>query len=147
MEKRWVFKPVPDATKVSSLSQSLGIGETLSTVLCQRDICTYEEAKAYFRPSLDHLHDPFLMRDMDRAVNRINEAIHKGEKVLIYGDYDVDGTTSVALVYSYLRRFHQEIEIYIPDRYAEGYGVSSQGIDWAAERGFSLIISLDCGIK
>jgi single-stranded-DNA-specific exonuclease len=147
MEKRWVYLPAPAASKVKSLSQSLGIGETLATILCQRDICTYDEAKAYFRPSLDNLHDPFLMRDMDRAVNRLNEAIHREEKVLIYGDYDVDGTTAVALVYSYLRQYVRQIEIYIPDRYAEGYGVSIQGIDWADDHGYSLIISLDCGIK
>lgn len=147
MEKRWVLKPAPDAAKVKSLSQSLLVSETIATILCQRDICSFDEAKAYFRPSLDDLHDPFLMRDMDRAVNRINEAIHCNEKVLIYGDYDVDGTTSVALAYSYLRRYVTQIDFYIPDRYAEGYGVSTQGIDWAAEHGFSLIISLDCGIK
>jgi len=147
MEKRWVVKPAPDQEAISSLSQSLQISETLATVLCQRGVCTYEEAKYYFRPSLADLHDPFLIRDMDKAINRINEAIFKDEKVLIYGDYDVDGTTSVALVYSYLRDHIEEIDIYIPNRDIEGYGITVQGVDWAQEHGFTLIISLDCGIK
>ena len=147
MEKRWVVKPAPDQETFSTLTQSLQISETLATILCQRGVCTYEEAKYYFRPSLDDLHDPFLIRDMDKAINRINEAIFKDEKVLIYGDYDVDGTTSVALVYSFLRDHIEEIDIYIPNRDVEGYGISVQGVDWAKEHGFSLIISLDCGIK
>jgi len=147
MEKRWVIKPAPDQETISSLAKSLLISETLATVLCQRGVCTFDEAKSYFRPSLDELHNPFLIRDMDRAINRINEAIYNGEKVLVYGDYDVDGTTSVALVYSYLRHHIKEIDIYIPNRDVEGYGISVQGIDWAREHGFSLIISLDCGIK
>ena len=105
MEKRWVLKTTPDQETVSTLAKSLLISETLASVLCQRSVCTFEEAKKYFRPSLDDLHDPFLIRDMDKAVDRLNEAIHCGEKVLVYGDYDVDGTTSVALVYSFLQRY------------------------------------------
>ncbi|RDC65889.1 single-stranded-DNA-specific exonuclease RecJ [Adhaeribacter pallidiroseus] len=147
MEKRWVYKPVPDEIAVKQISDSLKISPTLASILCQRNLCSFESAKAYFRPSLDDLHDPFLIRDMDKAVDRLNEAIHQNEKVLIYGDYDVDGTTSVALVYSYLRQYVQVIDFYIPNRETEGYGVSSQGIEWAHDHGFSLIISLDCGIK
>ena len=147
MEKRWVYKATPDQETVSNLATSLLISETLATVLCQRGVCTFAEAKAFFRPSLEDLHDPFLIRDMDKAVDRLNEAVHRGEKVLIYGDYDVDGTTSVALVYSYLRDYIKDIDIYIPNRDLEGYGISVQGVDWAAEHEFTLIISLDCGIK
>lgn len=147
MEKRWVYQPVPDETTVRHLSENLKISQTLATVLCQRNLCSYETAKAYFRPSLADLHDPFLIRDMDRAVDRLNNAIHQNEKILIYGDYDVDGTTSVALVYGYLRQYVREIDFYIPDRETEGYGISSQGIDWAFTHHYTLIISLDCGIK
>ncbi len=142
-----MYKPVPDETTVKHIAENLKLSQTLATVLCQRDLCTYETAKAYFRPSLDDLHDPFLIRDMDRAIDRLNNAIHHDEKVLIYGDYDVDGTTSVALVYSYLRQYVKEIDFYIPNRETEGYGVSSQGIDWAFDHQYTLIISLDCGIK
>ncbi len=147
MEKRWVFKPVPDEVAVKQISDSLKISPTLAGILCQRNLCSFETAKAYFRPALDDLHDPFLIRDMDKAVDRLNEAIHRNEKVLIYGDYDVDGTTSVALVYNYLRQYIQVIDFYIPDRETEGYGISSEGIQWADEHEFTLIISLDCGIK
>ncbi|MFC5270905.1 single-stranded-DNA-specific exonuclease RecJ [Adhaeribacter terreus] len=148
MEKRWVFKATPAPEKVESLAKSLSIHEKLASILCQRDICTFDEAKAYFRPSLEDLHDPFLMKDMHLAVNRLNDALHNGEKILIYGDYDVDGTTSVAMAYKYLQPYFQgKIDYYIPDRYKEGYGVSSAGIDWASENNFKLIISLDCGIK
>ncbi|MGV3540052.1 MAG: single-stranded-DNA-specific exonuclease RecJ [Rufibacter sp.] len=148
MQKRWVVKEAPDAAKVQNIIQSLNIGSTLASILCQRHICTFEEARDFFRPSLDHLHDPFLLKDMDKAVNRLAEALHRQERILIYGDYDVDGTTSVALVFSFLQNYFQErIEYYIPDRYAEGYGISFQGINWAQENGFSLIISLDCGVK
>ncbi|GAB3542332.1 single-stranded-DNA-specific exonuclease RecJ [Pontibacter brevis] len=147
MEKRWVYSEAPPAEVVEGLSESLKISPTLASILCQRGICTFEEAKAYFRPSLSALHDPFLMKGMDKAVDRLNEALHKSEKILVYGDYDVDGTTSVALMYSFLRNYTHQIDFYIPDRYKEGYGVSQQGIDWAAENGVKLIISLDCGIK
>ncbi|AMM52792.1 recombinase RecJ [Rufibacter sp. DG15C] len=148
MQKRWVVKEVPDAAKVQNLSDSLKIGLPLAAILCQRGICTYEEARSFFRPSLEDLHDPFLLKDMDKAVNRLVDALHRQERILIYGDYDVDGTTSVALVFSFLKDFFRDnIQYYIPDRYAEGYGISFQGIDWAQENGFSLIISLDCGVK
>ncbi|WP_299818538.1 single-stranded-DNA-specific exonuclease RecJ [uncultured Pontibacter sp.] len=147
MEKRWVYNQEAPAEVVDNLAQSLKISPTLAAILCQRGICTYEEAKYFFRPSLADLHDPFLMKDMDHAVNRLNEALHAGERILVYGDYDVDGTTSVALMYGFLRNYTHQIDFYIPDRYKEGYGVSSQGIDYAAENGFNLIISLDCGIK
>ncbi|QHL88196.1 single-stranded-DNA-specific exonuclease RecJ [Nibribacter ruber] len=148
MQKRWVVKEVPDAAKVQNLSDSLNIGLPLAAILCQRNICTFEEARAFFRPSLEELHDPFLLKDMDKAVNRLVDALHRQERILIYGDYDVDGTTSVALVFSFLQDFFRDnIQYYIPDRYAEGYGISFQGIDWAQENGFSLIISLDCGVK
>ncbi|MFD2246686.1 single-stranded-DNA-specific exonuclease RecJ [Pontibacter ruber] len=147
MEKRWVYNEEASPEVINGLAESLKISPTLASILCQRSICTYEEAKAFFRPLLSALHDPFLMKDMDRAVDRLSEALHKSEKILVYGDYDVDGTTSVALMYSFLRQYTHQIEYYIPDRYKEGYGVSTQGIDYAAEHGFSLIISLDCGIK
>ncbi len=147
MNKRWINKPVPSAEEVAELSQSININSYLSAILIQRGITDFDSAKKFFRPSLDQLHDPFLMRDMDRAVERMKKAIDNKEKILVYGDYDVDGTTSVSLVYSYLREFHSECDFYIPDRYAEGYGVSEKGIIWAEENGFSLIIALDLGIK
>ena len=147
MDKRWVYCQPAPADAVEGLAQSLKISPTLAAILCQRGICSFDEARHFFRPSLSDLHDPFLMKDMDKAVNRLNEALHQNEKILVYGDYDVDGTTSVALMYSFLRNYTVNIDFYIPDRYKEGYGVSTQGIDYAAENGFSLIISLDCGIK
>ncbi|GAB3194858.1 single-stranded-DNA-specific exonuclease [Pontibacter aydingkolensis] len=147
MEKRWVYNQEAPADVVDSLAESLKISPKLASILCQRSICTYDEAKHFFRPSLSDLHDPFLMKDMDLAVDRMNEALHRNEKILVYGDYDVDGTTSVALMYGFLRNYTSNVDFYIPDRYKEGYGVSSQGIDYAAENGFGLIISLDCGIK
>ncbi|WP_210462651.1 single-stranded-DNA-specific exonuclease RecJ [Rufibacter roseolus] len=148
MQKRWVVKDAPDAAKVQHIAQSLNLVPALAAILCQRDICTFDEAKTFFRPSLQDLHDPFLLKDMDKAVNRLVDALHRQERILIYGDYDVDGTTSVALVYGFLQPFFQDrIEYYIPDRYSEGYGVSFRGIDYAQENDFSLIISLDCGVK
>ena len=146
LEKRWRLLPV-DETKVASLYESLRIHPALCRALVLRGIETYDEAKAFFRPSLDTLHDPFLMKGMARAINRITDAIASGEKILIYGDYDVDGTTSVAVVFSFFRTVYPNLDYYIPNRYTEGYGISSQGIDHAAENGFSLIIALDCGIK
>jgi single-stranded-DNA-specific exonuclease len=125
----------------------LNINPTLAGLLAQRDIETFDEAKSFFRPSLDNLHDPFLMNDMKVAVERIEAAIRKGEKILVYGDYDVDGTTAVALVYSFFRNYYDNIDFYIPDRYEEGYGISYKSIDYAAENNFSLVIVLDCGIK
>ncbi len=147
MGKRWVLKPQGDVDCVSALSKELNINPVLATLLVQRGIKTYEEAKSFFRPSLEALHDPFLMKDMHKAVERILIAIANKEKVLIYGDYDVDGTTAVALVYTFLKEYLHSCDFYIPNRYVEGYGVSTQGIDWASENGFSLIICLDCGIK
>lgn len=132
---------------IQHLSEVLNIDATLANLLAQRDIKTFDEAKSFFRPSLDDLHDPFLMNDMKVAVERIEAAIRNEEKVLIYGDYDVDGTTAVALVYSFLSNYYDNIEYYIPDRYDEGYGISYKSIDYAAENNFSLVIVLDCGIK
>ncbi|MDF1549008.1 MAG: single-stranded-DNA-specific exonuclease RecJ, partial [Bacteroidales bacterium] len=125
----------------------LNISKSLANMLVQRNITTFDEARDYFRPSLDKLHDPFLMKDMDVAIDRLDKAIDSKEKILIYGDYDVDGTTSVALVYSFLRKIHQNIDYYIPDRYGEGYGISYKGVEYAAENEVSLVIALDCGIK
>lgn len=149
METRWIMAQEADKQNVKSLSDALGIDENLATLLIQRGITTFEEARDFFRPSLSHLHDPFLMKDMDKAVDRLQLAMQKGEKILIYGDYDVDGTTAVALIYTYLKNFinKKKIEFYIPDRYEEGYGISYKGIDYAAENGFALVIVLDCGIK
>ena len=144
---RWTLKPKPEANKVAHLKEALQVDTTVATLLLQRGIETYEAAKTFFRPSLDDLHDPFLMKDMDKAVARIETAISQGENILVYGDYDVDGTTSVALMSSYLKTRIQNVAIYIPDRYAEGYGVSYQGIDFAHDNDFTLIIALDCGIK
>lgn len=147
MQKRWIYKPVPAAHHVEALSNAININSTLSAVLIQRGIEDYHAAHRFFRPSLDHLHDPFLLKDMDRAVDRVKQAVDYGEKILVYGDYDVDGTTAVALVYSYLKSFYPNCDFYIPDRYSEGYGVSETGIVWAEENNFSLIIALDLGIK
>jgi len=130
-----------------SLSQSLGVDEVIANLLVQRGIKTFDEAKAFFRPSLDDLHDPFLMKDMDKAVTRLVTALNNQERIMIYGDYDVDGTTSVALVYSFLKKHFDYIDYYIPDRYSEGYGISLNGIDFAADSKVTLVIALDCGIK
>ncbi|WP_129718208.1 single-stranded-DNA-specific exonuclease RecJ [Pedobacter sp. SYP-B3415] len=147
MEKRWV--PVPECSEdqVGKLALELGIDQTLSRILVQRGICTFDAARDFFRPQISHLHDPFLMKDMDLAVERITRAISAGERIMVFGDYDVDGTTSVTVVYSFLAELTQQVEYYIPDRYAEGYGVSLKGIDTAAQHGVGLIIALDCGIK
>ena len=149
MKTNWILNKVVDKQVVKDLSNALGIDENLATLLVQRDITNYDDAKDFFRPSLTHLHDPFLMKDMDKAVERVKKAYDNGEKILIYGDYDVDGTTAVALIYTYLKNFinKKKIEFYIPDRYDEGYGISYKGIDYAAENGFNLVIVLDCGIK
>ncbi len=146
-------KPFPDSTEqraaIESLTGSLGVSPFLAALLVQRGVRTYDEARTFFRPEISHLHDPFAMKDMDRAIRRLQTAMlpERNEKILIYGDYDVDGTTSVALVYGFLKNYHAAIDHYIPDRYKEGYGISRQGIQWAADNGFSLIIALDCGIK
>lgn len=147
MNKRWSIKEAPAVDNVNRLAAELNIDPVLSALLLQRGVNTFEEAKFFFRPDIRHLHDPFLMKDMEQAIERIEQAIISKEKILIYGDYDVDGTTSVAVVYSFFKQYHSYIEYYIPDRYKEGYGISTQGIDYAAENGFSLIIALDCGIK
>ncbi len=147
MQKRWLFEDEFDEEIVMRLQQEVNINETLAKLLSQRGISTFEEAKSFFRPSLDQLHDPFLMKDMDRAVNRLTEAIGNNEKIMIYGDYDVDGTTSVATFYGFLNEFYDNLGYYIPDRYKEGYGVSKEGIEYAHEQGYSLIVTLDCGIK
>ncbi len=147
MQKRWVEREIENLEAIAELQESLGIDRVLANLLVKRGITDYEKARNFFRPELNNLHDPYLMQDMAIAVSRINQAITSGEKILIYGDYDVDGTTSVALTFSFFKKLHSEIDFYIPDRYREGYGISTQGIDYAFENGFSLIIALDCGIK
>lgn len=147
MEKRWKYKSKGDKEIVDRLSSELNINKTLSNLLVQRGISTFEEAEDFFRPRLDKLHNPFLMHNMEKAVERISKAISTNENILIYGDYDVDGTTAVALVYSYFKDIYYNIDFYIPDRYKEGYGISYEGIDYAEKNNISLVISLDCGIK
>jgi len=147
MEKRWVIAEQADEKVIKHLQEVLKIEPTLANLLAQRGITTYDEAKTFFRPELSQMHDPFLMKDMDEAVERIERAINSREKILVYGDYDVDGTTAVALVYSFLKKLYSEVDFYIPDRYKEGYGISVQGIDFAAKSGYKLVIALDCGIK
>ena len=144
---RWTLKPKPEISKVETLQQALQVDEVVASLLVQRGYDTFEKAKAFFRPSLDDLHDPFLMKDMDKAVERILKALDDNQRILVYGDYDVDGTTSVALMFSFLKTKTDLIDTYIPDRYDEGYGISFQGIDFAADNNFTLIIALDCGIK
>ena len=146
-EKKWNLKPSADREKVTALAAQLGIDEVLVELLVNRGVETFDQARAFFRPSLDDLHDPFLMKDMDKAVERLRRALISEERILVYGDYDVDGTTAVSLVYSFLRRYSHNVDFYIPDRYDEGYGVSFKGLDWAADNHFTLIITLDCGIK
>ncbi len=147
MQKRWVEASVNESEVLAKLQEALQVNEVMAHLLVLRGIHTFEQAREFFRPELGHLHDPFLMKDMEQAVLRIEKAIAAGEKILIFGDYDVDGTTAVAVVYSFFKKYHPNIEYYIPDRYKEGYGISFQGIDYAAENGFTLIIALDCGIK
>ncbi len=147
MEKRWILKPNPPVDEVEKLSKVINLNPFLTSILIQRGISTFEAAKEFFRPSLDQLHDPFLLKGMTNAVARIKSAIDSNEKILVFGDYDVDGTTSVALVFSYLKTFYNQVEYYIPDRHSEGYGVSEKGIEWAATNNFKLIIALDLGIK
>jgi single-stranded-DNA-specific exonuclease len=147
MQKRWTIKQIHHQQAVQDLAAGLGVDTVLSSLLLHRDIYTFEEAKYFFRPLIEHLHDPFLMAGMEQALERIDEAINRNEKILIFGDYDVDGTTAVSLVYSFFHKRYPNMEYYIPDRYKEGYGISTQGIDYAAENGFTLIIALDCGIK
>ena len=144
---RWTLKPKPESHKVVTLQKELQVDAITASLLVQRGIETYDDAKTFFRPSLNDLHDPFLMKDMDKAVARIEKAIANNENILVYGDYDVDGTTSVALMSSYLKTHQDNIATYIPDRYDEGYGISYKGIDYADDNDFTLIIALDCGIK
>ncbi|MEX6626581.1 single-stranded-DNA-specific exonuclease RecJ [Tenacibaculum salmonis] len=144
---RWTLKKEPDLLKVNQLAKELSVEKTLAKILVQRNIDTFDKARKFFRPSLDDLHDPFLMKDMQIAVQRIEKAIANNENILVFGDYDVDGTTAVSLLSSYLKTIHPKVATYIPDRYAEGYGVSYMGIDFADDNDFSLIIALDCGIK
>lgn len=144
---RWTLKPKPDSNKIAKLAAELGVDFAISELLLQRGIDTFEAAKTFFRPSWSDLHDPFLMKDMDKAVDRIEVALKNNEQILVFGDYDVDGTSSVALMASYLETKSTQISTYIPDRYAEGYGVSYKGIDFASDNDFSLIIALDCGVK
>jgi single-stranded-DNA-specific exonuclease len=148
MKKRWLLKDRGDTELVNKLAAQLGIDPLLTNLLVQRGVTTFEEAKAFFRPEFSHLHDPFLLNDMDKAIHRIEKAFSGKEKVMIYGDYDVDGTTAVALVYTFLKaQGFESIDFYIPDRYGEGYGISFKSIDYAFQEGFTLIIALDCGIK
>ena len=147
MVNKWDYKTQPPASEIERLSNEINVNPILSTLLLQRGISNFEEAKSYFRPRLEQLHDPFLMKDMDLAVERINHAIKYKQRILVYGDYDVDGTTAVATVFGFLKQYHENIDFYIPDRYAEGYGISMKGIDFAGETRVDLIISLDCGIK
>ena len=148
MNKRWNIL-IGDDEKEKALNQSLKINSTLCKILAQRGIDDFEQSRAFFRPQLIDLHDPFLMKDMAKAVDRISAAIDKNDKILIFGDYDVDGTTSVACMYQFICKIHHplQVDFYIPHRYREGYGISKAGIDFAATHDFKLIISLDCGIK
>ena len=149
MNKRWVVNATPDEKKVSELSSRLNCNPVIANLLIQRGIESYEEALDFFNPKLDQLYNPFLMKDMDRAVERLDQAILRGERILIFGDYDVDGCSAVAVLYKYLHRFCRRglVDYYVPDRYDEGYGVSRKGIDYAADTGVTLLIITDCGIK
>ncbi len=147
MENRWLIQPQPQQEDIEKLQELINVQEAIAVVLLQRGINTFEKSKNYFRPSLENLHNPFLMKDMDVAISRIEKAIKKQENILIYGDYDVDGTTAVTLIYEFFSKIYSNLSFYIPDRYEEGYGISFQSIDYASDNDFSLIIALDCGIK
>ena len=147
MQKRWLLAERPEEAVVESLRQSLNVGEPIGNLLAQRGIHSYDQARDFFRPTLDQMHDPFLMKDMEKAVKRLNEAVSRQEKILVYGDYDVDGTTAVTTFYGFMKGRYEYLEFYIPDRYKEGYGVSVEGIQYAIEHNFSVIVTLDCGIK
>ena len=147
MQKRWTLKPSDDPEKLDQLASSLNIRRPLAQLLFHREVFDFDAAKTFFRPQLDQLHDPFQMKDMDKAVQRLNQAFENQEYVLIYGDYDVDGTTSVALLYLFLSQHYDFLDFYVPDRYAEGYGVSKAGVDYAHDNDIKLIVALDCGIK
>ncbi|MBT6515741.1 MAG: single-stranded-DNA-specific exonuclease RecJ, partial [Crocinitomicaceae bacterium] len=145
--KKWLYKESKEPNLVSQLQRELNVPYTVASLLVQREIPDFDTAKTFFNPKWSNTHDPFLMRDMDAAITRIQLAIKGKQKILIYGDYDVDGTTAVSLVYSFFAKLHEEIAYYIPDRYKEGYGISKAGVEYAIDNGFSLIIALDCGIK
>ncbi|MDR1170291.1 MAG: single-stranded-DNA-specific exonuclease RecJ [Prevotellaceae bacterium] len=147
MERKWIMKQKGDPADIQRLANELSIDTVLANLLVRRDVYTFQDAHAFFRPKLEDLHDPFLMKDMDIAVNRINNAIKERENIMVYGDYDVDGTTAVSLVCLFLRKYYKKVFFYIPDRYSEGYGISYKSIDHAKEKGVSLVIALDCGIK
>ncbi len=147
MQKRWVESVVTDPAMVKNIQDLLNIDEVLAALLVNRGYTSFESTRDFFRPSLSQLHDPFLMKDMDKAISRIERALTNKEKILIFGDYDVDGTTAVALTYRFFKSFYHSIEYYIPDRYKEGYGISRESIDYAQSKGITLIIALDCGIK
>jgi single-stranded-DNA-specific exonuclease len=147
MQKRWAEIPLTTPELIPELQASLQLNEVLARLLVLRGVHNFDEARDFFKPNIHHLHDPFLMQDMEQAIERIEQAIAKQEKILVFGDYDVDGTTAVALVYRFFSKFYNQLEYYIPDRYLEGYGISYKGIDYAADNNFSLIIALDCGIK
>lgn len=147
MSNRWLLKPVPAPETVAFLQQEINLPEALAIIVAQRGISDFQSAKEFFRPQLSDLHDPYMMKDMDKAVERIRAAVDNNENIMIYGDYDVDGTTSVALMYCFLKSFYPNVTYYIPDRYKEGYGISDTGIDYAADNNISLIIALDCGVK
>ena len=147
MEKKWVLIEKEELSAVDKLSSELGVSSPLAALMAQRGIMTAADAKSFFRPNIEHLHDPFLMKDMNIAVDRISTAVKKNEKILVYGDYDVDGTTAVALVYSFLKEQYSNVYYYIPDRYKEGYGISYEGLDYAFQNNFKVVITLDCGIK
>jgi len=146
MGKRWEIK-IADSSLVKDLAKELNVSEIVAHLLVLRGVTTFQDSKLFFRPEIEHLHNPFLMKNMQQAVARIEDAIAKNQKILVYGDYDVDGTTSVAMMYSFLKKFNQNIEYYIPCRYEEGYGISLKGIDYAKNNNFALIIALDCGIR
>ena len=145
--KRWIIKKDYDLETVGKLAAALGVDRIIATLLVERGVTTFEEARRFFRPTWDQVHDPFLMKGMRQAIDRINHAIAEKQRIMVYGDYDVDGTSAVALVYSYLKELNRNIDFYIPDREREGYGISYQGIDYARETGVQLVIALDCGIK
>lgn len=147
MKNQWVIKPHPVESIINLLMEQVKLPKPLAIILAQRGVHSFDQAKEFFRPQLEQLHDPHQMKDMDRAVQRVLHALEEGEKILVYGDYDVDGTTSVAMMYDFLTSLYPDVDYYIPDRYTEGYGISFQGIDYAVENGYSLIIALDCGIK
>ena len=147
MVRSWILKEEGDPNKVGELASQLNIDYTLANLLVQRGITTVNDAKKFFRPDLKNLHDPFLMKDMDKAVKRVVTALEQHQKILVYGDYDVDGTTAIALVYSFLKDRNADVDYYVPNRYEEGYGVSEKGIRYAIEQNVNLIITLDCGIK